>query len=97
MAENLVFLILKQKYEEIFYWKGKNEVDFVIPLPDRRIILINVSYSDEALEAREFKGFKEFRLSYPEMEIDSLILTKNQSGVQNQVSLQILWQWILDF
>lgn len=96
LAENLVYLMLRQKYKDIFYWKGKNEVDFVIPLSDRKIILINVSYSDEALNPREFKGFTEFQLAYPDMVCEFLILTKNQQGIQNHIPLKILWQWVLD-
>ncbi len=95
LAENLVFMSLHKRYEEIFYWKAKNEVDFVIPLPNNKIILINVSYSNEELSHREFKGFEEFQRCFPKSECEMWIITKNQDGVKNQIKFKPLWKWVL--
>ncbi|WP_457559363.1 ATP-binding protein [Candidatus Harpocratesius sp.] len=96
LAENLVFIHLYKKYENIFYWKGKNEVDFVVLLPDNNIKLINVSYSDDELDQREYKGFEEFEKKFPKKKYEKWIITKNQAGYQNQVKLMPLWEWLIE-
>ncbi|MCF2141268.1 MAG: ATP-binding protein [Candidatus Lokiarchaeota archaeon] len=96
LAENLVFLYLSKKYRDIFYWKGKNEVDFVVLLPENKIMLINVFYSDEEFAEREFKGFEEFIKKFPEKKCKTLIITKNQTGYKNQVKFKPLWEWVLE-
>ena len=55
--ENIVFLELKRNYDEIYYFKSKQEVDFLIKKTNG-IELINVSYniSETATKEREIKG-----------------------------------------
>ncbi|RLI65856.1 MAG: ATP-binding protein [Promethearchaeia archaeon] len=96
LAENLVFLYLVKKYKEVFYWKSKNEIDFVVLLPKNGVKLINVSYSDEELSQREFKGFEEFKKKFPDKKYEALIITKNKEGYRNQVKFKPLWEWVLD-
>ncbi|MHA1617662.1 MAG: ATP-binding protein [Promethearchaeota archaeon] len=96
LAENIVYIYLNKKYQDIFYWKAKNEIDFVIKLPNNELQLINVSYSDEELSPREFKGFEEFQKIFPKSKFESLIITKNQEGQKNRVKLKPLWEWVLE-
>ena len=63
LAENLVFLELKRQNKEIYYWQGKNEVDFVIKEIDGSLTAINVTYTDE-IHQREIQGLKEFKDQY---------------------------------
>ncbi|MEA1945979.1 MAG: ATP-binding protein [Thermodesulfobacteriota bacterium] len=58
--ENVVYLALRRKGEEIFYWKGKGEVDFLIRKGTRIDRLINVCWKlNKKNEKREFSGLYE--------------------------------------
>ena len=58
--ENVVYLVLRRKGEEIFYWKGKGEVDFLIRKGTRIDRLINVCWElNKKNEKREFSGLYE--------------------------------------
>jgi hypothetical protein len=93
-AENLVYLELSQRSGAVFYWKGKQEVDFVVRNPD--VKLYNCTYTDDIPE-REISGLVEgmieFKLS------KSVLLTKNtledRQVEDKQISLIPLWAWLL--
>jgi len=58
--ENVVYLVLRRKGEEIFYWKGKGEADFLIRKGTRIDRLINVCWElNKKNEKREFSGLYE--------------------------------------
>jgi len=58
--ENVVYLGLRRKGEDIFYWKGKGEVDFLIRKGTRIDRLINVCWKlNKKNEKREFSGLYE--------------------------------------
>ncbi len=58
--ENVVYLALRRKGEEVFYWKGKGEVDFLIRKGTRIDKLINVCWElNKKNERREFSGLYE--------------------------------------
>jgi len=61
LLENAVYLKLRNIYEEVFYWMGKNEIDFVCKKGDK-FDLYNVSYVSrhEEIDQRELKGLVEF-------------------------------------
>lgn len=93
-AENLVYLELSQRNSAVFYWKGKQEVDFVVKDPG--VKLYNCTYTDDIPE-REMsglaEGMMEFKLS------KSVLLTKNtledRQVEDKQISLIPLWAWLL--
>ena len=94
LVENIVFLTLKRKYSEIYYWKGKNEIDFVVPFHRKKALLINVCY-DEEIPLREFRGFDEIKKKFPELDCKMLILTKNITESKNNIITKPVWEWIL--
>ncbi|MBU2443240.1 MAG: ATP-binding protein, partial [Nanoarchaeota archaeon] len=48
LVENCVFLELKRKQQNMYYWSNNNsEVDFVIKNSDNTLTIINVTYTDE--------------------------------------------------
>lgn len=97
-AENTVFMELKKNNIAIHYWKGKQEVDFVVldPRQTERLMLYNVSYTDEPHE-REVKGLleglKEFKLDR------GVVLTKNyftkQEIERKTIKFIPLWVWLI--
>ncbi len=100
LAENLVFIELKRKQREIYYWKGKGEIDFVIKNKDISVDLINVCYSDE-IPKREYDSIKEFIEKHPKLKINKcIILTKDiekEEKIDNKTIKYIpLWKWLLE-
>ena len=58
--ENVIYLELRRKGEEIFYWKGKGEVDFLIRKGTKIDKLINVCWElNKNNEKRELSGLCE--------------------------------------
>jgi len=48
LAENLVFIELKRRGKEVYYWKGKQEVDFVIKeLTHNELIQVSWNIDDK--------------------------------------------------
>jgi predicted AAA+ superfamily ATPase len=96
--ENIVFLELRRKTEKIYYFKGKQEVDFYYTLGGKEHLL-NVSYEMESQETREreIRGLVEAmkRLSLKEGTVvtsEQKELIKTEAGEINVIPL---WQWLL--
>jgi len=96
LAENLVFIELKRRLKEIYYWKGKGEVDFVIKNKDNSVDLINVCYSDDIPE-REISSIIEFSVKYPKTKINKkIILTKDIERKEKEIEYIPIWKWLLE-
>jgi predicted AAA+ superfamily ATPase len=89
--ENLVFLYLRRKHKDIFYFQSKGECDFVVLEKNTITKAIQVCFqiTDENFE-REFNGLKEamktFKLSYGQ------IITLNQSDTfdENGITIELV-------
>lgn len=101
LYENLVFLELKRKNEDIFYWKSKRgrEVDFIIKkgLKVEKAIQVTVSVSDQKVKDREIKALTDAKYELnPEQFI---ILTEDEEGVETvadkEVKIIPLWKWFI--
>lgn len=93
LVENLVFLELKRAEKEVYYWKNKGEVDFIIKNKDNSISAINVSYTDN-IEGREIKALLEFKREFNRVK-ELLLLTKNTEKNECGVKFIPLWKWLL--
>jgi hypothetical protein len=97
LYENIVFLHLRRKFNEIYYWKGKHEVDFYV---DQKY-LINVTYEIDSpkTEKRELDGLSEASSSL-EFE-NALLITANREDevIHDGVNIKLipLWKWLLIF
>jgi len=98
MLENIVFLGLRRKFKDIFYFQEKNECDFVIKQKDKITGTIQVCFSlNEETKDREINGLvsalKEFKLE------KGLILTYNQDDVfvvnGKKIIVKPVWEWLL--
>ncbi len=98
LAENLVFIELKRRQKEVYYWKNKGEVDFVIKNTDNTLEAINVSYSNEINE-RENKNLLEFKHKFRNTK-KLLILTKDlekkEKTKKHTIEYTPLWKWLLE-
>jgi len=97
LLENAVFLHLRRKNREIFYFKEKNECDFVVKERNRISSAFQVCYElSEDNKHREINGLtealNEFDLS------EGLILTFDQDDVFNIGDKKIIampaWKWM---
>ncbi len=96
LAENLVFIELKRRDKDVYYWKNKGEVDFIIKNKDQTLTAINVTYSDEINE-RELKALNEFKDGFKSKVKELIILTKDTEQKKDGIKFIPLWKWLLRY
>jgi predicted AAA+ superfamily ATPase len=100
--ENCVFLELKRKEGDIYYFKNNvGEVDFVIKKNNGSIDLIQVVWDlSEDNKNRELKGFKEALKEIKKIE-NLIILTNDQDGElkldDRKIKIVPVYKWLLGF
>ncbi|MCG7850181.1 MAG: ATP-binding protein [ANME-2 cluster archaeon] len=94
LAENLVFLELKRRRTEPYYWKNKGEVDFIIKDRDSSLTAINVSYTDE-IDERETKALLEFADEFSPKVKELILLTKDLENTEGRIKSIPLWKWLI--
>jgi len=97
LYENLVFLQLRRKYSEIYYFKENQEVDFYVPEAG---LLINVCYDLSSKETYQreinslIEGMKKLGLK------EGILLTsetEREIKVENYtIRIKPLWKWLLE-
>lgn len=99
LLENLVFIELKRRRQEIYYYKNKKECDFIIKEKNKITQVIQVSVCvDENNKEREVDGLlgamNEFGLK------KGLILTKEQEGEIKEkgkiIEIKSVYKWLLE-
>ncbi|MEA3343354.1 MAG: ATP-binding protein [archaeon] len=102
LAENCVYLELRRRKKEVYYWKDRyNEVDFVIKEGMKPSELIQVCWNlkDKSTRDREvkglLKGMSEFGLDR------GLIISEDYEGTETigkkKIVYVALWKWMLGF
>jgi len=95
----MVFLELKRRGKEIYYWSGKSEVDFVIKEGPHVNELIQVCWNiDNDKKNAELKGLieamNEFNLKM------GLVITEDSDIEEmidgKKIKYMPLWKWLLD-
>lgn len=99
ILENLVFIELKRRGEEVYYYSGKNECDFLIKDRNRLIEAIQVCYSlDDKNREREVDGLLESMNKFDIKE--GIILTYEQEDVikirNKKIKVLPVFKWLLD-
>ena len=99
--ENLVFIELRRRNKEIFYWKSKKnqEVDFVIKrgLKIEEAIQVCFSLAEKKVRDREIKGLL---AAENELNVNNLvIITDDEEGEKEiegtTINIIPLWKWLL--
>lgn len=99
LLENIVFIELKRRGHEIYYFSGKNECDFLIREATKITNAIQVCYSFDVQETkiRELSGLMEAMKTYSLTE--GLILTNDteEEIKTNNTTIKIVpvWKWLL--
>ncbi|MBU4580303.1 DUF4143 domain-containing protein, partial [Patescibacteria group bacterium] len=98
--ENLVFLELKRRGNEIYYYKNKKECDFLIKDKARIIQAIQVSKDIEPgkNKDRELGGLMEAMAEFNLKEGTILTQFQEDSFQENGYTVNIvpIWKWLLD-
>ena len=95
ILENIVFLHLRRKYQEIYYYREERECDFVIREKGKVTAAIQVcAQLNEENKEREIGGLTEAmkRLKVPK----SVILTLNQEDTWGNARIIPIWKWLLE-
>ena len=98
MLENLVFVALRRKNKEIFYFKENNECDFLIRKGMQIADAMQVCYEiNKENQDREINGLLEAMNKFKLKEC--LILTYNQEDkfvIKDKIIKVVpLWKWLL--
>ncbi|OGT26101.1 MAG: ATPase [Gammaproteobacteria bacterium RIFCSPLOWO2_02_FULL_42_14] len=96
MLENIVFLELKRRKQEIYFHKGNKECDFVIKEAHKitQVIQVVMHLDNEDIKQREFAGLKEAMKTYHLK--TGLILTDNTEFQQDDIIVMPVWKWLLE-
>ncbi|MBI4173584.1 MAG: ATP-binding protein, partial [Candidatus Aenigmarchaeota archaeon] len=97
LYENLVFLSLLQQSQEVYYYKGKAECDFVVKEGQRVVQAIQVCYELGANKERELNGLNEAMAAF---QLDEgTVITEGFEGEEQQAGKKVkyvpLWKWLL--
>jgi len=97
LLENCVYLALRRKYKEIYYFKDKGECDFIVKEAQDILHIIQVCTEiNPDNKAREVNGLLAALTFFSKTE--GLILTLNQEDVLmiNDVKVRLLpvWKWL---
>ncbi|MBS0627675.1 MAG: ATP-binding protein, partial [Verrucomicrobia bacterium] len=100
LLENIVFIHLKSKNEEIYFHKESKECDFIVRQNNRIIQAIQVTTSlfDKKVKEREINGLVEAMDVYNLNE--GVIITENEEGMiemdHRKIIITSVWKWLLD-
>ncbi|MHB1622598.1 MAG: ATP-binding protein, partial [Cuniculiplasma sp.] len=99
LLENAVFIQLRRKHKDIFYFRVTGECDFVVKEKNRIIMAVQVTYSlSDDNRNRELNGLMEaveyFKLS------EGLLLTFDQEDyfrIRNKtIKVKPVWKWAME-
>lgn len=93
LAENTVLVELKRRNLEVYFWKEKKEVDFIVRSQDT-LTAINVTYTDN-IAKREQDGLLLFKEKHNHARL--IIITKELEK-KDELGIHYipLWKWLLD-
>jgi uncharacterized protein len=103
LLENIVFLELKRRYKEIYYYKGLKECDFIVRENTKTIQVIQVckDISDPQTRKREIDGLVEAMIRFDLHE--GVILTESaestehikKDGISFKITVMPIWKWLI--
>ncbi|MEM2369242.1 MAG: ATP-binding protein [Candidatus Pacearchaeota archaeon] len=100
LMENLVFIELKRKGKEVYYWKNRYEVDFVIKAKREVERLIQVCYNINDIETKE-REIKALLKASEELKCKNLLVITMDHDAEEKIKgkkivFMPLWKWLLE-
>jgi len=93
-VENLVYLELRRRGYDPYYWKKGGEVDFVLKNSDNTLSAVNVTYTDD-IPGREMDALREFAGVFGSRVKDQVLITKDTEKMDGDIRCIPLWKWLL--
>jgi predicted AAA+ superfamily ATPase len=98
LLENIVFIELKRRDSEVYYYSGKGECDFIIKQGKTISAAIQVSYEiNDENKGRELDGLLEAMTEFGLRE--GIVLTNDQEDSWNvgekKITVKPVWKWLL--
>lgn len=93
LAENLVGSILSQHNEKVYYWKNKQEVDFVT-INNNNLQAINVCFGI-GTDEREINSLLEFKKRFKKAD-ELVIISKDIDKTEGGIKFIPLYKWLLE-
>jgi predicted AAA+ superfamily ATPase len=98
LLENIVFIELKRRDGEVYYYSGKGECDFIIKQGKTISAAIQVSYEiNDENKGRELDGLLEAMTEFGLRE--GIVLTNDQEDSWNvgekKITVKPVWKWLL--
>lgn len=94
LAENVVRVELLRRGKEVYYWKDRGEVDFVIKESDNGLTAINVTFTDK-IEKRETNSLHDLKAKFKKVQ-RLIILTRDREEQKEGIEYVPLWKWLLE-
>jgi predicted AAA+ superfamily ATPase len=99
LYENIVFLHLRRETKEIYYYKGRQELDFYANIEGKKLLInVSVDIQDEKTKEREFKALLEAMEYFNSTE--AYLITKDKESVEEiegkKIKIVPLYKWLLD-
>lgn len=95
MLENSIFLGLRRKHKEIFYFKSKGECDFLVKDKGKISMAIQVCYElTEENKERELNGLKE-AMRLCQLPQGTIVTFKQEDSMPN-IKIVPAWKWLLE-
>ncbi|MDY6788413.1 MAG: ATP-binding protein [Candidatus Nanohaloarchaea archaeon] len=98
ILENIVFLELYRNHEEVYYWKGQKETDFVVKEGEDIVEIVQVCYNmeDEETQNREIEAILE---ASEKFNCDKLsIITFEREDILDKegkkIEVKSAWKWL---
>lgn len=98
ILENLIFIELRRRGKEVFYYSGKNECDFLVKEGYKIADAIQVAWNIDKINIqREIKGLEE---AVEEYNLSSgTLITAEQENTElvtnNMINVVPVWKWLL--
>lgn len=99
LLENLVYIELRRRGKNLYYFKDKVECDFLIQEKNKIVQALQVTQKiDKTNEEREFNGLI---IALDRLNVkNGLILTENQDEVRtinsHKIIIKPIWRWLLE-
>jgi predicted AAA+ superfamily ATPase len=97
MLENTVFLQLRRKFKELYYFKEQNECDFLVKEKDKITQAIQVSYQlTEDNLTREKEGLLQ-AMKKTKLSKGTIITLNQQDTIKEQgkkINVLPVWKWL---
>ena len=99
LYENIVFLHLRRETKEIYYYKGRQELDFYANIEGEKLLInVSVDIQDEKTKEREFKALLEAMEYFNSTE--AYLITKDKESIEEiegkKIKIVPLYKWLLD-